>query len=310
MPVRARATPIRRFAYAIALSLLLHIAILGSPQFHLAQQAIALPPLSVRLAPLFKAELPPAPSAQPDPISKPDVRASNMPLAESPAAEQKAAQPAIPQPFPRQMQLNFEVNAGNGIKVGDMQQQLDIQGEHYTLQSVQRSSGLASLAGSTQITRVSRGKMGKEGLRPQIFEEEKSADGTNKRVKAVFDQDAHKINFQDGSSADLPDAAQDVLSLAYQLALLPLNGEVIEVINSDGEILEHLTLEIAQEDISTPMGTLHTLHLRKLHSAGQPYFEIWLGVAQRLLPVKLRTLDGAGAVVTESVITSINVADE
>ena len=58
------------------------------------------------------------------------------------------------------------------------------------------------------------------------------------------------------------------------------------------------------------MGTLHTLHLRKLHSAGQPYFEIWLGVAQRLLPVKLRTLDGAGAVVTESVITSINVADE
>jgi hypothetical protein len=58
------------------------------------------------------------------------------------------------------------------------------------------------------------------------------------------------------------------------------------------------------------MGKLSTLHLRKMHARGEGYFEIWLGLEYRLLPVKFDLVDGSGNVTEELVISSIRAADE
>ena len=75
--------------------------------------------------------------------------------------------------------------------------------------------------------------------------------------------------------------------------------------------LEQLQIEGGgAEDISTPMGTVHTLHLRKLHAQAEGYFEIWLGTEYRLLPVKFRRVNALDKVIEEFVISDIRAADE
>jgi len=60
----------------------------------------------------------------------------------------------------------------------------------------------------------------------------------------------------------------------------------------------------------TPIGKLRALHLRKMHTQGEAYFEIWLGLEYRLLPVKFHQVDSSGKVTEESVISGIRAADK
>ena len=47
-----------------------------------------------------------------------------------------------------------------------------------------------------------------------------------------------------------------------------------------------------------------------MHARGEAYFEIWLGLEYRLLPVKFRLVDGSDNVTEEFVISGIRAADE
>lgn len=192
-----------------------------------------------------------------------------------------------------------------------MQQQLDISGDKYTLQSLQRSSGLASLAGGVQITRISRGHIGEHGLRPDSYEEERLDGDERKNIKASFDWKTQRINFSHGSMTELPASTQDVLSLTYQMGLLNVRGETVPVSSSDGEMVEQYEFEIGHDDaLPTPMGELRTLRLRKIHREDEPYFEIWLALDYRLLPVKLRHVSSTGTTLEEQVISAIRIMDE
>ena len=52
------------------------------------------------------------------------------------------------------------------------------------------------------------------------------------------------------------------------------------------------------------------LHLRKIHAQCEAYFEIWLGLEYRLLPVKFRQIDSSDEVTDEFVIADIRAAEE
>lgn len=299
----------RRIAYAIALSILLHALILWLPKLHLAELPAPLPPLSVRLEPLHDTPALPTPAALANPVSLPAPKAAEEAAAEAAGAMRKADKPAVPQPFPRRMQLDFEVRDAQGRS--EIQQQLDINGDGYTLQSLQRSSGLSTLTHGVQITRISRGHVSAQGLRPDSYEEERLSGGARQNSKASFDWEGQRLTYAGGTTADLPAGTQDALSLAYQLGLLDVHGEVLAVNSTDGETLQHYELEIGRDNaLPTPMGDLHTLRLRKIHREGEPYFEIWLGLDYRLLPVKLLQVDGSGKTQQEQVISAIRVKDE
>lgn len=316
--IAAFRTPGTRIALAIALSVLIHAAILWLPYIRLPQATVQLPPLSVRLVPLPKpvetnAEKPE--HAKPVPanaMTKSDDSASTKPASNTMAAMNRTEQNTATQPFPKHLQLTFTVYKGTGgLMTGEIRQQLDISGGRYTLKSVRQTSGLTSLRNSDRIIQDSRGKIVETGLQPEIFEEQQITRKGTQRLRVTFDRPAGKLHYSNGDETELPADAQDSLSFMYQISQLPMNGEFFPVPVSDAAQLHQYQIEIGmKENIDTPMGKLRALHLRKMHVQGEAYFEIWLGLEYRLLPVKYSQIDSSGNVTEEMVISGIRAKDE
>ena len=90
-----------------------------------------------------------------------------------------------------------------------------------------------------------------------------------------------------------------------------MNQEFIQIPVSDGAQLQQYQIEIGtQQDLATPLGKLHVLYLREMHTHGAAYFEIWLGLQYRLLPVKFRLIDSSDRPVEEYVISDIRAGNE
>ena len=100
-------------------------------------------------------------------------------------------------------------------------------------------------------------------------------------------------------------------TLLSQEAQLPMDLEVFTLPVSDGKQLRQYQLEIgAKENISTPFGNIRALHLRTMHTQGESYFEIWLGLEYLMLPVKFSQVDSSGEVVEEFDVSDIRAADK
>ena len=310
-------TPARRVVLAIALSVLIHVAILWLPYIQLPHAAVPLPPLSVRLMP---------PSQPVDILAKPEqtgprnqrvpneVEASAMAKPEDRALTEmnRASLGDSARPLPRHLQLKYTVYEGEqGSRIGEILQQMDIHDGRYTLRSVRRTSGLASLRNTDQFLQTSLGKIDEHGLRPDFFEEERVSRNGNRKRQARFDWAAQKLRYSGGGESELPANTQDALSFLYQLPHIPLNAEFLSLPVSDGTQLQQFQIEIGTKtDIAAPLGKLRTLQMRKMHRQGEPYFEIWLGLEYRLLPVKFSMFDGSGNVTEEYVVSDIRAADD
>jgi hypothetical protein len=306
-------TPARRIAFAVALSALIHAAILWLPHISLPHEDLRLPPLSARLEHLPSPAEHPARQEAPEPVTETNGSASAEPAAETTHTEKPAEMPGAYPLFPKHLQITFAVHkSADGFKVGNVYQQLTVNGNKYTLKAVKRITGLASLINDEEVIQTSRGKLGTAGLQPETFTQEKSGGSGKQKLQAVFDRQARELRFSSGEKTGLPADAQDGLSFMYQLSQLPMeHREFILLPVGDGAKLEQLDLEIGgQEAIDTPMGKLNALHLRKMHGEGAAYFEIWLGTEYRLLPVKFRQVDSGGNVTEEMVVSDIRASDE
>ena len=260
-------------------------------------------------------------AGSPEPDSLPDSKAASAVEAASAFATASAveAQPAATiaeetkaaYPLPKHAQLTFAVYKGlDHFQIGTLDQQLEASGDEYILKAVTRTVGLAKLFKNYQVTQTSRGKSGKQGLQPETFEEEKNNDNDKQNIKATFDWLSQKLRFSKGGETALPAGAQDMLSIFYQLSQLPLNREIIPLAVSNGKKLEKYEFGVGpEEEITTPMGKLRALHLRKLHAKGESGFEIWIGLEYRLLPVKYLLIEPSDEAAGEIVITGIRIAD-
>jgi hypothetical protein len=311
--IAAFRTPGRRAFLAIALSVAIHAALLWLPLQHFPHQLVLLPTLGVRLEP------------RPPPVAplaaKPETENQLGRAGGSKAARPKTSAANLMQAmkksdtnlaFPKHVQIAFAVYRGSdAFPTGEIRHQLDIDRDGYRLTSAREAVGLTGLFGQTRIDQTSVGKIGAHGLQPEIFREERIGAGGGQKQEATFDRAAQQLHFLHGGDAALPAEAQDALSFMYQLSQLSLDGEIISLSIGDGTRLEPLQLEIgAAEDIDTPMGRLRALHLRSMHENGEAYFEIWLGLEYRLLPVKFRQLDASGNVVEEFAVSDLRGSDE
>ena len=292
---------------------MLHAALLWLPHRQPPHEQVHLPPLTARLELLPKPVAQPA--AKPEPVklaSKPGGSTSGMPVSNPEKTMKEMEKSAMILQFPKHLQLAFIVYKGaEGSKVGDLSHRLDIVGDSYTLKSTRQTAGLTSLVSNDQLIQISHGKLTEHGLQPETFKEEKISGGSKQEQEVTFDRAAQKLHFSNGGDTALPADAQDILSFMYQLSQLSMQAEIIPLSVSDGTRLEQAQIEIGgAENIDTQMGKLRARHLRKMHAQGEAYFEIWLGLEYRLLPVKFRQVDSSGVVTEEFVITDIRAADE
>lgn len=306
-------TPARRISAAIALSLLVHAIVLWLPYFHLPRANVELPPLTVRLEPPPQpAKTRPAGPAPATALAKPGGRAAAGAGSSTLPRMAKTAAAMANRPLPKRLQLVFIVFQGDsGSRTGEIRQQLDIRADRYTLTSQRHSAGLNRLSNSDRMDQSSSGRIGAHGLQPDSYDEDiVSRDGTQ-RSQAMFDWKTRTIRYSDGSTAALPADTQDMLSFMYQLSQAPMNGEIIALPVSDGEQLQQYQIEIGlKQDLATPLGKLRVLYLRKIHAPGESYFEIWLGLQYRLLPVKFRLVDGSDQAIEEYLISDIRAGDK
>lgn len=320
-----------RIVLAIFVSVLIHAIILWLPYLQLPQAQVRLPPFSASLAvrlenvPKAVEQIPAATPPVKQRVDQPELaeagstqrlmradKSAHQPAIPAMSAMKKTEEATTPHTFPTHLRLTFIVyKSADGLRTGEIHHQLDMQQNRYTLKSIQQTAGIPRLHNNDQLIRTSRGKFGTQGFQPDIFEEEKISGNHTQRVQATFDWPAQELRYSNGRKSALPAGAQDALSFMYQISQLALNGEFFPQPVSDGTSLEQYRIEIgAKENIATPMGELRTLHLRKMHGQGEAYFEIWLGLEYRRLPVKFREVDNAGNLIQEFVVASIRTAND
>ncbi len=328
-------TPTGRIALAIALSLVIHMALLFTPVIELAPTDPPLPPLMAKLEALpeivVKAPKPKQPQKTPTP-SKPKPTtpvpavppAPAEPVAEEPVAEvaaevapepviaEKVVEPPPAHPLPKHAELTFAVMQGTDFKVGEARQRFDITPDHhYTLKVGVNTTGIISLLKKFDLNQTSSGTVDSHGLQPNEFRESKNNSGNTETHIANFDWQAKTLNFSTGNSVALPESSQDIISFVYQLSQMPSSGNPLSMYISNGRKLEHYEISVGEEElITTRMGKLRAIPFRKVHGPNEEGLNIWLAVEYRLLPVKISQTNGDGSVAAEMVISDIRVSDE
>ena len=207
---------------------------------------------------------------------------------------------AAPAP-PQAVTAHYNVSL-NGAPVAVMHETFEARDGRYQIISETRATGLLALAQRRPGRLTSSGTVNGNGLRPQVFE---GTRGNNdaRRVHANFDWIARTLTLaHDGrtETVDLPEGAQDRLSVMYQFLYLNhtldharLDGLALALTN--GRKLDHYRYGIgADTALDTLLGRLQVVHLVKRHAAGETTTEIWLAREHRLMPVKMRIIEDDG----------------
>jgi hypothetical protein len=328
--------PARRFAFALAISLLLHCLIMWGYDVRVPHFKSALPPLTAKLealpiagpAKVRRKAATSSPKPVPAPFPHAEPPAQEIPLAASAVvAAIDAAAASAPSKtetlasegnieserpaLPKRAQLTFNLYWGEGGSlVGETVHTLEIDDGLYRLHSITRTVGLTSLLKKFELTQYSSGTYGKRGLQPeQYFEERKESSGTLRNT-VEFDHAAQVAHFSNERVMILPPDTQDFLSNMYQFP--PLRGISIAPVSvSNGKKIERYDFEITpNQEIESPIGKLLTVRLHKIHGPNEEGLDIWLAMEYRLFPVKMQFFEKNGRVTGEAVITDIRVSEE
>lgn len=303
--------------WALLLSLSLHLAWLALPDFlHL--------PTSQPPARFDAVLLPPPPAAAPA-APQQTTRPNNRKPATTPTtatAPANSAEETLPPPEPKpepqpqpvtqtepaktsdrqlptSLELVFDLIKGTqGLIVGRVTHQLRIENGQYQLTSTAEATGLFSLVKSGQLVQKSRGRITAGGLQPQQFIARR---GSKPPEQADFDWDNGQLRYgkstEPQQTVPLADGSLDILSFIYQFALSARPDRQFDFYMTNGRGFLRQQYEAGNiEEIDTPLGPQQALLVRRTGGDGQEKVDIWLGVAQHYLPLRIRFTDKNGEV--------------
>jgi len=328
MSVRPRALrrPSRRLAWALAASLLLHLALVGnvvrSKWWHPPGSSDLHQPLNVELAAptgSFPAAVAHAfPPTQPTPRRAPEpVFEQPLPLAENAVSIDvgQAQQDENPDPPIEAAPAPAEQTTGGTLQrlpssgtleyrfywgkarwlAGLATHQWVVDGGNYTLSSSVSTTGLFGLIQPVRLVETSQGSVVGDRLRPQMFITQ-----LNEHPPAIsyFNWTKGYFRWYRGTASftqTLPASAYDKISFLYQLYLTPLKVDSYATAITTGRQLEHYEIRnLGVEEIEIDGKLYPSHHLKRITtSADMEQIEIWLSTRDNL-PVKMTYSNSAG----------------
>jgi len=244
----------------------------------------------------------PSASAKAAEEAKPDVVALAQPAVPVPALEA----PKFPvEALPASITIDYQLTSSFADGRAVYRWRRD--GDSYTITSEAEAIGFFTLFLEGRILQESHGTVTSEGLRPERFVE-RMANGAPEGLE--FDWAAHKVTFDrnnEKKTAELADNTVDWLSMIFQMAHMPPSGEAYALRVYTQRKLYKFDLKIlGEEDVEIPLGKVRALHLRHIDPQDQTVVDVWLGVHQYYLPVKLRYPVARNRLTVEQVATSVS----
>ena len=305
----------QRWLWAVLLSVLLHVLLLGGwsfvlPSFesssHVIEAKLLPPPVKKPLSPK-KARKPVKHKQAPHEMSREAIRPNTGAQAEVPQVAEplwrEEDRPAYEEmsrlPPPTFVDMDFDVKRVNAFGSGraHYRYQAEPQGK-YSLRSEMEAVGLASIAFAGKRIETSIGKIMEQGLQPEAYRVEVTGK-PDKLQAANFDWVNHKLTLKTAKTEtveELLEGTQDFLSFMYQFMFVPplermewplTNGKMVRVYNYQF---------ISEEVIATKFGQINTYHIAKSSGDAEEKTDVWLAEDYRFIPIKILKIakDGSG----------------
>jgi hypothetical protein len=208
---------------------------------------------------------------------------------------------------PQRVEMDVVVEA-RGFRVGEGRDVFEHDGRQYRTRSEARTAGIARALRRVEERRESAGLVTEAGLKPITFTQQRT--GKPPRT-ATFDWGRDKLTLDEGGDVEtvaLPAFTLDQTSLPYTFLFMDVPRDKRFVVHvTDGRKLQEYELSlVGREQITTPLGTLDTLHFRKVPPPGDPRgFEFWLALEHHRLPVRIRIVEKDGTAF-DSTVTRIS----
>lgn len=211
---------------------------------------------------------------------------------------------SAPSAVPKRVELTVSVEA-RGLTVGEGRDVFEHDGRRYSVTTEARTVGVARLFKKVDEKRESRGAITSEGLRPSMFRQERNGKAPN---VATFDWDKRTLTLDEGGDVETVPLApatfdQTSLAYAYVFAEPPTAGKFGVHVTDGKRVVDYELAFVGRERIETAMGTLDTLHYRKvLVGDDRRGFEFWIAPAWYRLPVRIRIVEKDGTAIDSQVV--------
>jgi hypothetical protein len=223
--------------------------------------------------------------------TKPDVVALARPA--TPVETTPVPEPE-PQTFPVEgLPANLEIDYALTSSIADAHAvyRWSRDGDSYRITGEGEAEGFFSLFWEGRMLQESTGTVTSSGLRPERFVE-KRPNVADEGLE--FDWTARKVTFARGgnrNTSELTDNTVDWLSMIFQLAHVPppQGAETMQLSVFTQRKLYKFDLKVlGVEEIRIPLGNVRALHLRHVDPEDKQVVDVWLGIDQHYLPVKMR----------------------
>ena len=200
-----------------------------------------------------------------------------------------------PQPFPTDAipeNLSISYNLTSAFADGKADYEWTREGDTYRIHGEAQAEGFFTLFLEGRIVQETTGTVTPEGLRPERFVERRP---NTSEEGLEFDWKRHEVTFERGDNRKTTNFAGDTLdwlSMIFQLAHVPPKpkGDTLEMAVFTQRKMYAFKLKVlGVEQIDIPMGRVEALHLRHVDDKNaEEVVDVWLGVQQHYLPVKMR----------------------
>jgi hypothetical protein len=208
--------------------------------------------------------------------------------------------------LPANISISYQITSA--VADGSAVYSWEREGDNYRISGEAQAEGFFTLFLEGQIHQESRGTVSDLGLRPETFVETRP---NNVREGLEFDWRARQVKLFRGDSSKmsaLTENTVDWLSMIFQLAHTPPGGGTTSLQVFTQRKMYRFRLEVlGEERIEIPLGSVRALHLRHTDPKdSREVVDVWLGLEQHNLPVKLRFPVARNRLMVEQVATQVS----